>query len=396
MYARRDRPGAWVAEVEVNGKRHRSYFPNEKAARLGLDKLRVEAGAVTREEQESLRAWLTHWAEVVVPRQVERRRLEPKTALYYQGVVRNQWLRSPLANEALSAVGPAQIEAALEEMIASVSRTTVSHARAVLSAAYNAAVRDGRAPGNPVASTKLRNVPGRPVPNRARRLPVSRDLARAISDAVADTSDRAVIGLMLNAGLRPAEALAIRWGDVTLAEPMTVRVRQAVKQVGGRWQMGTPKTDLSTRDISLDAAQAGIRPVLYQQSHRLEKQLGRKLQTDDLLFPAPSGGMDNPVSLSRRFKKTLAEAGIGDFTPRDLRTLHASLLVSDGVDIATVSRRLGHSDPVTTWRRYIGVPTKSDQAAAAVGTLWERARRPKEDGDTAPAGDRSGRDSAGS
>jgi integrase len=170
-------------------------------------------------------------------------------------------------------------------------------------------------------------------------------------------------------GFRPAEALALRWEDVNPIKSGVIHVGQAVKQMGGSWYVGTPKTAHSTRDVPTPPE---LRPVLFQHFHRAGNP------TAGWLFPSPDrpGEPDNPVRVAKVLRPLFDAAGV-PLTPRDLRTLNATLLLANGTDIRLVTKRMGHGDPSTTWRRYAGVTTEEDRAAADRLSIWRRARRPK-------------------
>jgi len=58
-----------------------------------------------------------------------------------------------------------------------------------------------------------------------------------------------------------------------------------------------------------------------------------------------------------------------------LRHTHASQLISEGVDIVTVSKRLGHAKPDITLRIYAHLFQKDDgKAAAAINAIFPRQR----------------------
>ena len=54
------------------------------------------------------------------------------------------------------------------------------------------------------------------------------------------------------------------------------------------------------------------------------------------------------------------------FTFHDLRHTHATWLLTHGVDLKTVSERLGHADEATTLRTYAHVLPGRDAYAASV------------------------------
>jgi integrase len=57
--------------------------------------------------------------------------------------------------------------------------------------------------------------------------------------------------------------------------------------------------------------------------------------------------------------------GIGEITFQALRHTHASQLTDAGVDVVTISKRLGHASPAITLRIYAHLFRKDDGKAAA-------------------------------
>jgi integrase len=198
---------------------------------------------------------------------------------------------------------------------------------------------------------------------------MSKAVYNQIGDAVANTDIRAYVELIARTGLRPGEALALKWSDVPIKDQM-IHVRRALKEVGSQWLVGPTKTALSSRDVPFTHE---LVPILFK--YRRSKG---KPSAEDWVFPSPfdPAKPDNPVRLAKIARQIFDAAGLNDWTPRDLRALHATMLLSEGVEVTVVSRRLGHSDPTTTYRHYAGVVTAADREAAQE-SLWDSPRRPK-------------------
>ena len=98
-------------------------------------------------------------------------------------------------------------------------------------------------------------------------------------------------------------------------------------------------------------------PILFQHRHRYGDP-----GPEAWVFPSPLDPTkpDNPVRLAKMARQLFNAAGLNDWTPRDLRALHATMLLSAGIEVTVVSRRLGHSDPTTTNHHYAGVVTEAD------------------------------------
>jgi len=157
----------------------------------------------------------------------------------------------------------------------------------------------------------------------------------------------------------PYPALVVRRSLPTSGRAGAVILRSTTK--GGRNRV-VPLTDL-------------IRPVV------LARAAGKDL--DDLLFPAAEGGFLHSPNWRRAVDWDTTGQGR---RPHDLRHTAASLWISAGVDIKTVSSWLGHSSTKLTLDTYGHLMgTDADRAAirkvnAAFGHLsgtWEPKHSPR-------------------
>jgi integrase len=164
-------------------------------------------------------------------------------------------------------------------------------------------------------------------------------------------------------GLRIGEALALRWGRVDL-DGKVIQVREALEQTkkhGVRFKPPKSKAgrrDLTLPDILIETLQAHRRDQLELRI-KLAKLGAGKLPDDALLFAGLDGEPRSPSSVSRAWSDA---TGVGY---HNLRHTHASQLIDAGVDIVTISKRLGHSKPDVTLRIYSHLFKESDAKAAA-------------------------------
>jgi integrase len=86
---------------------------------------------------------------------------------------------------------------------------------------------------------------------------------------------------MLAIGLRPREALALRWQDIDL-ERHAVRITRTVKRIKGMWLFDEPKTKKSRRVVDYSAS---LNEVLLK--HRLE--LSAFSEATELVFASLEG-----------------------------------------------------------------------------------------------------------
>jgi len=89
-----------------------------------------------------------------------------------------------------------------------------------------------------------------------------------------------------------------------------------------------------------------------------------KLDPDTLVFGTIEGNLMSPDNLSSRWYHICRGKELPLVTFHALRHTHASLLIRDGVDILTISRRLGHSRASITLDVYGHLIGGADEAAA--------------------------------
>lgn len=152
-------------------------------------------------------------------------------------------------------------------------------------------------------------------------------------------------------GLRPEEALGLEWSDIDLRSGL-VRIRRGVQWISGREVVVEPKTDLSARDVVLPRfAIIRLRQIRGRGDGRLV------------------GGL-NPGQVDRRYRRWCREQHL-PFVPREnLRHSWATSALVAGVDVAVVSRALGHSSIETTARYYLRPDTSVLKDAQR---LWEKS-----------------------
>lgn len=145
---------------------------------------------------------------------------------------------------------------------------------------------------------------------------------------------------MALSGLRIGEALALEAADVDLQN----RYIHVTKTLNEKHQIVTdPKTFTSFRDVYI---QSELLPLV--------KLLVARAQ-GGLLFQNASGGYCNYYSFNK-YLKSYSKANFGKtITTHALRHTHVSLCAESGLDLETISRRLGHADSRITKEIYLHV-----------------------------------------
>ena len=160
--------------------------------------------------------------------------------------------------------------------------------------------------------------------------------------------------LVTGTGLRNGELFALRPTAVDL-DALTIRVdRQLIDPQSAPPYFDTPKHD-RVRDVVFPRQLA--EPLARLIEHRIARD-----GEDCLLFPAPLGGPERRSGFTRRMRPYMDEAG----WPRHMTWYHLRHLFAVralrsqadggwGLDLADVSRLMGHHSPEFTARRYLRV-----------------------------------------
>ena len=176
---------------------------------------------------------------------------------------------------------------------------------------------------------------------------------------------RPIVSFLLGTGARRGEALAVRWSDIDFQKNV-VRIERSLEQTKGSLRIKSPKTKHGRRSIS-------ISPWLVAElkSHRARQDerrlaLGLGRAPDDMtVFARWNGELRSPSRLSQSFADVMDVLEI-DCTLHGLRHTHVSQLIASGLDVLTISRRIGHASPSITLNVYSHMFSNTDARAAEI------------------------------
>jgi integrase len=239
------------------------------------------------------------------------------------------------------------------------SPQTVRHVHRVLSAVLKEATASRLMHENPAAALRSPSVTA----------PEIEIITAADLDAImAKLADRPIFPLVataLGTGMRRGELLALRWGDVDLTTG-EITVSQALEQTKAGIRVKGPKTKHGYRTIALPAFAISELRRLWkaQQEQRLAFGLG-KAPAASPVFATATGEFRRPDSLTKEWATTAKSIGI-KVTFHALRHTHASQLIASGLDVVTISRRLGHGNPSITLNVYAKLFKNNEAAVVEV------------------------------
>jgi integrase len=263
-----------------------------------------------------------------------------------------------LGTKVLRKLRPLDIEAWQTALRDSISASTIGHAHRLLSKALRDALKNDLVDRNVCREQSAPKV-------QSVEQAIVRDVP-ALVTKLQGWRYGTVATVALFTGLRLGEVLALRWGNVDLDRKVlrVIGTLEETKTFGIRFK--PPKTKAGKREVTLpDVLVEALREHRKTQLElRLQLGLG-KMPDDALLFARIDGGPQSIVNISSQWAKFAGNIGMGEITFHALRHTHASQLIAAGVDVATVSKRLGHATPAITLSVYTHMFKQDDGKAAA-------------------------------
>lgn len=303
----------------LEGDRHRSRsFDRKRDAELFDGDLRRKRQLGTLAQLDNGRETLDEYLQRVwIPTYATQ--LAPNTQALYAHVY-DKHIAPQLGSTPLREITPERIA----RWQADTSRTTgpsaVHKAASLLASILQRAVEGERIPTNPARLVRKPKVP-----KRTEVRPLSPATVEAMR-AVLGPRDAMLVSILAYAGLRPGEALSLRWRDV---RDRTLLVY-------------APKTN-TTRTVRL------LAPLAHD-LREWRMASGRPPERSPVI--ASRGGdvwSEEAYRSWRRhaFDRAVKAAGIERARPYDLRHSFASLLLHEGRSVIYVARQLGHDAALT-------------------------------------------------
>ncbi len=171
-----------------------------------------------------------------------------------------------------------------------------------------------------------------------------------------DPRARMLILLLLNTGIREAEAAGLEWRDIDFERSM-ISITRTSQYIPGKGMIeSTPKSKSSVRKIpiSYDLSEEFRRYREWQDSEirRLDELYEGKKGEEARLFTTWEGKPILDSTLRSWLRKFLAWCGVPHVSVHGLRHTFASILIANGTDPRTAAALLGQSSPALVMNVY--------------------------------------------
>ena len=184
---------------------------------------------------------------------------------------------------------------------------------------------------------------------------------------------RVLIELALMTGCRRGEIVALRWCDIDLEQQILNVHRSAYQVAGDEINIKDPKSHNGIRRLCIPQRLCDTLKE-YKIFHDQNKAIyGSLWNPDGYLFTQYDGSIMHPDTPTRQYRKFLKRHNIRYIKFHALRHTAATILLTNGCDIKTVSARLGHGDINTTNIYLHAVQTADRQAADTLDKLFPKS-----------------------
>lgn len=351
--------GRYARTLTIDGKKHFFYGSTqaEAIAKRDAAAAKVKQGKPIRDDGRSVAEWCQQWRTTSLP--ASSRRITTQAA--YDSLLRKHVEPEPIGSVPLGKLRRSDVDAwIIGRREAGLSPATLQKAFVTLRIALDDAVADGLLGTNPLQQMK------QPAIAKTEVRHLSADECKRLLFELAPGRYGNVLTLIALTGMRRGEALGLRWEDVDL-EGSRLHVRRTLARVSGSVVTNEPKTARSRRTLPLSPVAVD---VLKDQAKRQAQDASEALNfwTDTgYVFTSETGQPLDPRNTLRALETAARHLNIEGATVHSLRHTAATLLITSGTDVRTVSELLGHSNVRTTLDVY--AHTNDELVRAALDNL---------------------------
>lgn len=195
------------------------------------------------------------------------------------------------------------------------------------------------------------------------------------------TQFKVFFNLALFGGLRRGELIALTWDDINF-ENNSIDINKSTGYVNKEMITKAPKNKTSIRTITVPGPIIDMLKRYRTEQLETKLALGDQWQGDNYIFIQWNGKQMHLATpygtfkdIIKKYNATVKDANkmIPDIPLHGLRHTSATLLISENIDVRTVSARLGHAQTSTTMNIYAHSLKKLDEKAAdTLGNLFAK------------------------
>lgn len=332
----------------------------EVAQKLKEITLAVDTGTYIAPSKQTVGQWLDTWADTYLGG------VKPFTVVSYKGQINNH-IKPAIGAVRLEALDTATVQRLYNDLAnerdgkPGLSPKSIKNVHGVLHKALQQAVANGLIRANPADACTLPRIV------KAEIRPLDEVQTKAFIEAIKGHEFETLYTVTLFTGMREGEVLGLTWDCIDFSAG-TIYIKQQLqreKKAGGQYQLVSLKND---KPRSITPA-PWVMEILHK--HR-QKQAAAQLRAGKLwnnpqgfVFTNEIGGHLVSWTVTKKYKRVVAQIGRPDARFHDLRHSYAVASIRAGDDIKTVQDNLGHATASFTLDVYGHVTEQMKQASAA-------------------------------
>lgn len=277
----------------------------------------------------------------------------------YQGNL-DRWIYPAIGEIKMPDVTSAEISALLLSMQErGKAHSTCVKAYTVLQGLFKMAYMSDIIPRNPMDKVQR----PRPRKDEAQAVEVEAYTADEVRTILAALEDeplqwRVLMRLLIDTGIRRGECCGLQWKDIDFEEN-TVAIRRTLNYTPSKGIYESTTKSRKARTIDVDPEVIALLRELRLEQSAQAMSVWVFTQKDNV---EPL----HPQSPARYMQTFAARHSIADLHPHKLRHTFASIAITNGADVASVSEKLGHGDKAVTLRMYTHADAESMKRASNV------------------------------
>ena len=369
------RGNTWTYTVDIGrdpltGRRKQKVkggFTRQKDAQAALRKILTELDENRYVEPSKetfssyLENWFTHYQKRIKDTTVSSRKYLMDKHLIKE---------NPFSNKELAKITTQDIDAFYNlKLEQGYSTSTIRKIHQMLNQSFNQAIKWGKIPNNPVINADPPSV-------KKEEMKIwSFDEIHLFLQRCKNERHYLTFLLAIHTGMRRGEILGLKWSDIDF-ENKVIQVQRSLSHIPSKgYVLTTPKTKKSIRSVPITTMIVNELRLHQKKQEEWKERLGEYFSDQGLVICTETGSFQDPRNVLRVMKRIIEEANVTPIRFHDLRHTHASILLSEGVDVVRVSARLGHANPKITLETYAHlIPNADNEVADIFHKAFEQSR----------------------
>lgn len=327
----------------AKGNIYSSWFKQKKKAQLEEIELKhqLQNGLYIKESTKTLNEAFQIYLDLIAPDRMGNEALKQQQAYY------DNHIKINLGSRHLASIKSYEIQSLWKQkQVEGMANSTIIKYHTLLNRVYKAFIDWGEIKENPLDGVR------KPPANYKTAVTWNKEQASKFLEAAKGHSSFMTFWVLLNTGLRIAEAQGLTWDKLDTVSHSLI-VDQQYKEREKRIVPWT-KTNQSKREISLSQSQ-----IDFLLAHK-EKQL----ITTEYICSTETGNPHLKGNLRKYTNRFVQQCNVPIVTLHGMRHTHGSILADMGEPVKYIQERLGHKDVKTTLNFYIHTQKSHHQETA--------------------------------